>query len=99
MKDYPGLYAGLRELTGGSRPLVKAWMVGNRRPSVEVCERLAAYVLDRAERMRRAGLALQEMAAERRAKPRRASGFCVVDPVTGLDGRSRGGRKGKVKEV
>lgn len=97
-RDYPGKQRGMSELLGG-RPVetVKVWLKGHRRLPAWACLALAEHIEARC----RVGLALvAELRAEAsKAKPRRGGqGFTRVDPVTGLDGRSKTGRR-NVKEL
>lgn len=96
--DYPGKARGFAEYLGRSTVETgKAYVKGNRRLPAWACLALAGHIRARC----RAGLALAaELEAEaQKAKPRRGGqGFTRVDPVTGLDGRPKTGRR-KVKEL
>ena len=98
ISDYPGKQRGLAQLLGvQSIETVRSWVKGHRQPPRWALLALARYIEARCL----AGLALvAELEAEAgKAKPRRGGqGFTKVDPVTGLDGRPKSGRR-KVREL
>lgn len=98
--DYPGVQAGSLQLLGGRFALetLRSWWKGyGRMPAwaaVALADAIEVRVL--------AGLdliaELRLYAAERANRPKSGPGFRKVDPVTGMDGRSKIGRR-KAKEV
>jgi hypothetical protein len=82
------------ELVRRPRGTVRAWLAGRRRPPLPVLEQIQETLRERARVMW--NLADQDLSYEiwrrRREPPRPPSGFCAVDPATGLDKRNRLGR-------
>lgn len=93
--NYPGLYAGMEEMLGNraGRETVKCWLSGRRSPPDWAREMVAAWCCERARALTAASEALTS------APPRQRGGWARIDPVTGLDGRARIGRRGKRKEL
>ncbi len=102
VQDYPGIKRGLGELMQGrvSWSSIRDWRTGRRSLPSWAALILADAIEGRALR----GL---ELVAELRAyhaqrvvteAGRRHVGFCSIDPVTGRDGRHRGGRRRKAKQ-
>ncbi len=96
--EYPGMYAGLFEVFSGRVPIptLRCWMDGRRRPPKWAVDLLTDYAIHRAASLKAAAAAC--LAADR-GYTSRGPGFRKVDAVTGLDGRAKTGRRGKVKEI
>jgi hypothetical protein len=79
----------LARLGGCPRPTAKSWATGHRRPPIYVLKLLRELM-----RGRRTGLEgeLDCEIRRREYEPKRLTGFCQIDPLTGVDKRNRQGR-------
>lgn len=100
-KDYPGQLNAWRELLG--RPVANRtifyWMSGRNGLPDWAAAKLLAFLRSRVAAMTAAIEALEADGALAAKRGRGPGGLQKIDPVTGLDGRNRTGRRGKVKEV
>jgi hypothetical protein len=98
--DYPGIQRGTLQLFGGRVALetVRSWRKGYRGfpawAALALAEAIEVRVLSGLDLITE----LRAYAAERANRPKSGPGFRKVDPVTGMDGRSKIGRR-KAKEV
>lgn len=99
ISDYPGKERGAVELLGGRAALesIRQWNRGND-PMPAWAANLIADAIE--QRMKSGAALVEELRSYAASRPARkvTPGFRFVDPVTGLDKRSRVGRK-RTKEV
>lgn len=100
ISDYPGKLRGSVEVFNGKWALetILSWQKGYRQLPAEAAMMLAAAIKARCEAGAVLIAELETYAAERVNRPKSGLGFRKVDPVTGLDKRSRVGRK-RTKEL
>jgi hypothetical protein len=100
MHDYPGKGRGWREIFKGevADRTVRNWASGSNPMPSWAALLLAETLSQQAAERRQLAKELRAYAAEREAAGKAPQGFCRVDPVTGLDGRPRSGRR-KVREL
>jgi hypothetical protein len=87
----------LSELARSPRSTAKAWYSGRRRAPISILQRLRNLAADRQLSDLAGQLAYYIQLRER--EPKHASGFMVVDPLTGRDKRNRWGRPKRSSEA
>ena len=83
---------GLAEMTRCPRATARSWTSGHRRPPIAILKLLQHELRRRQEELLALIPELDHIVMKREHEPRHRTGFCMIDPTTGLDKRNKSGR-------